>query len=35
MALWSNNREFIFKAVEELYIDVASRPGAHWQRFRD
>ena len=28
MALWSNNKEFIFKAVEEMYTDVASRPGA-------
>jgi SAM-dependent methyltransferase len=28
MALWSSNREFIFKAVEEMYTDVASRPGA-------
>jgi SAM-dependent methyltransferase len=26
MALWSNNKEFIFKAVEEMYTDVASRP---------
>jgi len=26
MALWSHKREFIFKAVEEMYTDVASRP---------
>jgi len=26
MALWSDKREFIFKAVEEMYTDVASRP---------
>jgi len=26
MALWSNKKEFIFKAVEEMYTDVASRP---------
>ena len=28
MALWSSNKEFIFKAVEEMYTDVASRPDA-------
>jgi SAM-dependent methyltransferase len=28
MALWSDKKEFIFKAVEEMYADVASRPGA-------
>jgi arsenite methyltransferase len=28
MALWSDKKEFIFKAVEEMYTDVASRPGA-------
>jgi hypothetical protein len=28
MALWSHKKEFIFKAVEEMYTDVASRPGA-------
>jgi SAM-dependent methyltransferase len=28
MARWSDNKEFIFKAVEEMYTDVASRPGA-------
>jgi SAM-dependent methyltransferase len=28
MAMWSGNKEFIFKAVEEMYTDVASRPGA-------
>ena len=28
MAMWSEKREFIFKAVEEMYTDVASRPGA-------
>jgi SAM-dependent methyltransferase len=28
MALWSHSKEFIFKAVEEMYTDVASRPGA-------
>ncbi len=28
MALWSNKKEFIFKAVEEMYTNVASRPGA-------
>jgi SAM-dependent methyltransferase len=27
MALWSANKEFIFKAVEEMYTDVAQRPG--------
>jgi ubiquinone/menaquinone biosynthesis C-methylase UbiE len=27
MALWSDKKEFIFKAVEEMYTDVASRPG--------
>jgi arsenite methyltransferase len=26
MAMWSGNKEFIFKAVEEMYTDVASRP---------
>lgn len=26
MALWSHNKEFIFKAVEEMYTDVASHP---------
>ncbi len=26
MARWSDNKEFIFKAVEEMYTDVASRP---------
>jgi SAM-dependent methyltransferase len=26
MALWSNNKEFIFKAVDEMYTDVASHP---------
>jgi len=26
MALWSDKKEFIFKAVEEMYTDVASRP---------
>ena len=28
MARWSDKKEFIFKAVEEMYTDVASRPGA-------
>jgi SAM-dependent methyltransferase len=28
VALWSDKKEFIFKAVEEMYTDVASRPGA-------
>lgn len=28
MAMWSDKREFIFRAVEEMYTDVASRPGA-------
>ena len=28
MAMWSGNREFILRAVEEMYTDVASRPGA-------
>lgn len=28
MATWSNRKDFIFKAVEEMYTDVASRPGA-------
>jgi arsenite methyltransferase len=28
MAVWSDNKEFIFKAIEEMYTDVASRPGA-------
>ena len=27
MAMWSDKREFVFKAVEEMYTDVASRPG--------
>jgi SAM-dependent methyltransferase len=26
--MWSDRKEFIFKAVEEMYTDVASRPGA-------
>jgi SAM-dependent methyltransferase len=26
MALWSNNKEFIFKAVDEMYTDVALHP---------
>lgn len=26
MALWSNNKEYIFKAVDEMYTDVASHP---------
>jgi SAM-dependent methyltransferase len=26
VALWSDKKEFIFKAVEEMYTDVASRP---------
>jgi SAM-dependent methyltransferase len=26
MALWSNKKEFIFKAVDEMYTDVASHP---------
>lgn len=28
MALWSEKKEFILKAVEEMYTDVAARPGA-------
>jgi SAM-dependent methyltransferase len=28
MALWSDRKEFIFKAVEEMYTDVATHPGA-------
>src|SRR5262245_4134117 len=28
MAMWSDKKEFIFKAVEQMYTDVASRPGA-------
>ena len=28
MAMWSDRKDFIFKAVEEMYTDVASRPGA-------
>jgi SAM-dependent methyltransferase len=28
MAMWSATREFILKAVEEMYTDVALRPGA-------
>jgi hypothetical protein len=28
MAMWTDKKEFIFKAVEEMYTDVASRPGA-------
>jgi SAM-dependent methyltransferase len=28
MARWSDKKEFIFKAVEEMYTDVACRPGA-------
>jgi SAM-dependent methyltransferase len=28
MAIWSENKAFIFKAVEAMYTDVASRPGA-------
>jgi SAM-dependent methyltransferase len=28
LALWSDKKEFIFKAVEDMYTDVASRPGA-------
>src|SRR5215510_11692145 len=28
MATWSHKKEFIFKAVEAMYTDVASRPGA-------
>ena len=28
MAMWSGKKEFVFKAVEEMYTDVASRPGA-------
>ena len=27
MAMWSDKKEFIFKAVEEMYTNVASRPG--------
>jgi SAM-dependent methyltransferase len=26
--MWSDRKEFIFKAVEQMYTDVASRPGA-------
>jgi SAM-dependent methyltransferase len=26
--MWSDKKEFIFRAVEEMYTDVASRPGA-------
>ena len=26
MALWSHKKEFIFKAVDEMYTDVASHP---------
>jgi SAM-dependent methyltransferase len=28
MAMWSDKKEFIFKAVDQMYTDVASRPGA-------
>jgi SAM-dependent methyltransferase len=28
MAIWSDRKDFIFKAVEEMYTDVASHPGA-------
>jgi arsenite methyltransferase len=28
MAMWSQNKEFIFRAVEEMYSEVASRPSA-------
>jgi SAM-dependent methyltransferase len=28
VALWSDKKEFIFKAVEEMYTDVACHPGA-------
>jgi SAM-dependent methyltransferase len=28
LATWSDKKEFILKAVEEMYTDVASRPGA-------
>lgn len=28
MAMWSDRKEFIFKAVEDMYTEVASRPGA-------
>ena len=28
MAMWSDKKEFIFRAVEEMYTDVATRPGA-------
>src|SRR5262245_60796482 len=28
MAMWSDKKEFIFKAVEQMYTDVAARPGA-------
>ena len=28
MAMWSDKKEYIFKAVEQMYTDVASRPGA-------
>lgn len=27
MAMWSDKKEFIFRAVEEMYTDVASHPG--------
>jgi len=30
MAMWSAKREFILKAVEEMYTDVALRPGARF-----
>jgi SAM-dependent methyltransferase len=30
MALWSDKKEFIFKAVEEMYTDVAARPGTQF-----
>jgi hypothetical protein len=26
MALWSDKKEFIFKAVDEMYTEVASHP---------
>jgi SAM-dependent methyltransferase len=28
MAMWSNNKEFIFRAVEAMYTNVAAQPGA-------
>jgi SAM-dependent methyltransferase len=28
MAIWSDRKEFIFQAVESMYTDVASKPGA-------